>query len=404
MKITKLTSVFICLLICILLLGSARFMDDPNRSGNQDNPLAVISSKQMDANTISTWYRNNGSFNRQPITGYAGFECPKGSQHFARYASGLWIAAIVGNDTLIAIAEYNYEYLPGYIDNNGIAQGKDDSLYRIYNFYKKDLSAYDYLHWPLNQGAYFDSTGKPFVMGDQTMFYSHTDGYPEAHNNNAGSTAPLKAQILQTNWSYVKNTGPLNSVIFTEHRIINRSNLPWNKCYIAIWTDDDLGDANDDAVGCDTNLSLGYTYNYDNFDPAYGSGPPAVAFKILKGPLVPSANDTARYYSPPGSNNLKVKPGYKISGMSAFTMYLGGAPSLGDPVDYREAYLNLQGIKRNGSVWINPINGQVTSFAYSGDPSTGTGWNETMSGDRRFLQSMGPLTVNPGDTQSIITA
>ena len=404
MKITKITSVFICLMLSILLLGSARFTDDPKRSGNQDNPLAVISSKQMDANSISTWYRNNGSFNRHPLTGNAGFECPKGSQKFARYASGLWIAAIVGNDTLLAIAEYNYEYLPGYIDNNGIAQGKDDSLYRIYNFYKKDLSAYDYLHWPLDQGAYFDSTGKPFVMGDQTMFYSHTDGYPEAHNNNAGSTAPLKAQILQTNWSYVKNTGPLNSVVFTEHRIINRSNLPWNRCYFAIWTDDDLGDGNDDAVGCDTVLNLGYTFNQDNFDPSYGSAPPAVAFKILRGPLVPSANDTARYYSPPGSNNLRVKPGYKISGMSAFTMFNGGDPSLGDPIDYREAYRNFQGIKRNGQVWINPINGQVTSFAYSGDPSTGTGWYETNAGDRRFLQSMGPLTVNPGDTQSIITA
>ena len=378
---------------------------DKKPKTNSDNPsLAVISSRQMDANNISTWFRNNGSFNRNPTTGNSGFECPKGSQLFARYASGLWIAAIVGSDTLLAIAEYDYEYLPGYIDNNGNAQGKDDSLYRIYNFYKKDLSVYDYSHWPLNQGAYSDSAGKPFVMGDQTMFYSYTDGYPEAHNNNAGSTAPLKAQILQTNWSYVKNSGPLNLVVFTEHRIINRGTLPWNRCYFAIWTDDDLGDGNDDAVGCDTNLNLGYTYNFDNFDPFYGSRPPAVAFKIMRGPLVPSANDTARYYNPPGSNNLRVKQGFRISGMSAFTMYLGGNPSFGDPVDYREAYLNFQGIRRDGTVWINPVNGQVTTFAYSGDPSSGTGWNEQNAGDRRFLQSMGPLIVNPGDTQSIITA
>jgi hypothetical protein len=64
MKITRIISVSIGLLICILLLGSSRFTDDPKRSGNQDNPLAVISSKQMDANSISTWYRNNGSFNK----------------------------------------------------------------------------------------------------------------------------------------------------------------------------------------------------------------------------------------------------------------------------------------------------------------------------------------------------
>ena len=393
-------------LILFLLIVSFILKDGKPQliSGNTDIPVTVISSKQMDANNIRTWFRNNGSFNRDPVTGNAGFECPKGSGSFLRYASGLWIAAIVGGDTLLAIAEYDYEYLPGYIGNNGIAQGKDDSLFRIYSFYKNDLSVYDYLHWPASQGAYIDFAGKPFVMGDQTMFYSYTDGYPEAHNNSAGSTAPLKAQILQTNWCYVKNTGALGSVIFTEQRIINRGNMPWNNCYFAIWTDDDLGDANDDAVGCDTNLSLGYTYNFDNNDPVYGSGPPAVGFKIIRGPLIPSANDTARYYSPPGSKNLRVKPGYRIAGMSAFTMYLGGNPSLGDPANYREAYRNFQGIRRDGTVWINPVTGQVTPFAYSGDPGSGTGWNETSAGDRRFLQSMGPITVNPGDTQSIITA
>lgn len=78
----------------------------------------------MDGNNISTWYRNNGSFNRDPVTGNSGFEWPKGESKFARYASGLWIGAVVGNDTLIAIAEYDYEYLPGYVDNKGNPQGR----------------------------------------------------------------------------------------------------------------------------------------------------------------------------------------------------------------------------------------------------------------------------------------
>ena len=36
--------------------------------------------------------------------------------------------------------------------------------------------------------------------------------------------------------------------------------------YLSYWTDDDLGNANDDYVGCDTLLNLGYTYNGDNND------------------------------------------------------------------------------------------------------------------------------------------
>ena len=90
-------------------------------SDKNNNPsyTATVDSKKMDGNNISTWYRNNGSLNRQPTIGNAGFEWPKGTAKFARFASGLWIGAVVGDDTLVAIAEYSAEYLPGYIDQNG---------------------------------------------------------------------------------------------------------------------------------------------------------------------------------------------------------------------------------------------------------------------------------------------
>jgi hypothetical protein len=372
---------------------------------NSDNPsLAVISSKQMDANNIRTWFRNNGNFNRDPSTGNSGFEWPKGSGKFARYASGLWIGAEVGDDTLVAIAEFDYEYLPGYIDDYGNPQGKDDSLYRIYKISRNELSSYDYMHWPFNQGAYTDSNGMPMLIGDQTTFYSYTDGYPESHGNNAGGTAPLKVQILQTNWCFAKNAGTMNDIVFTEFRIINRSDLPWTKCFSAIWTDDDLGDASDDAIGCDTNLNLTYTYNFDNNDPNYGLSPPAVGFQILRGPLIQSPGDTVRYYDPPGSNNLVVKPGFREGGMYASNMYRNADPSVGDPANYRETYLILQGYRRNGTPWVNPITGQATRYAFSGDPESGTGWVENGSSNNRFTQSFGPYIVSPGDTQSIVVA
>ncbi|MFZ1322720.1 MAG: hypothetical protein WAT71_14270 [Ignavibacteria bacterium] len=371
---------------------------------NNPSILTGVDSKKMDGNNISTWYRNNGGFNRQPETGNGGCEWPKGSGISARYASGLWIGAVVGNDTLVAIAEYDYEYLPGYIDNNGDPQGKDDTLYRTYKINKGDISSDDYTNWPSYQGAYTDENGKPFLIGDQTMFYSYSDGYPEAHGNNAGQTDPLKAQILQTNFSFNPDFGYLNDVIITEMRIINRGNLPWTKCYMALWTDDDIGNAQDDAAGCDTNLNLAYTYNFLNTDSEYGTAPPATGFILLKGQSVQSAGDTVKYYSPPLSNNLVIKPGYKNLGMTSFNFFVGGNPSVGDPSNPREAYYNFQGIRRDGTVWINPTTNQVTKFAFSGDPYTQTGWVETDNGDRRFLMSCGPSTVNPGDTQTVVYA
>ncbi|MEP7095887.1 MAG: carbohydrate binding domain-containing protein, partial [Flavobacterium sp.] len=55
-------------------------------------------------------------------------------------------------------------------------------------------------------------TSYPSIVIDWSTF---------AHGNNAGSTRPLNAVILQTNWSYSGN-GPLNNMSFSEFRIINR--------------------------------------------------------------------------------------------------------------------------------------------------------------------------------------
>ncbi|MEO6696038.1 MAG: T9SS type A sorting domain-containing protein [Ignavibacteria bacterium] len=374
----------------------------PYRILNNQNQVLAVDSKKLQANLISTWFRTNGSFNRDPSTGNSGFEWPKGQSKFARYASGIWIGAVVGNDTLIAMAEYDYEYLPGNIPViGGEAVGRDDPNYKIFNISATDSSEYPaWRTFGSQQGAYLDSLGNPFLMGSQTQFYTYTDGYPDAHGNNAGSTRPLKAVILQTNWSYSGN-GPLNNMSFSEFRIINRGDQPWTKCFIAVWTDDDLGSATDDAVGVDTLLNLGFTFNATNSDPSYGVAPPAVGFDYFRGPIVPDPDSTFSYFSPPGSNNLIVKPGFKQLGLSAFNMYSNGNPSIGDPSNFRETYFNLQGLRRDGSAWVTP-GGQTTTFAFSGDPETGAGWVLNAGEDRRFMQCSGPITVNSGDTQNIV--
>ena len=382
--------------------------DDPNKNqtdhSGQPNQNTSLDSKQMDGNNINTWFRNNGSFNRNPNTDNSGFEWPKGSNKHARYASGLWIGAIVGNDTLVAIAEYSYEYKSGNIDQNGIPQGKDDPAYKVYKIVKGDSVSQDYQNWPVNQGAYTDERGKPYLIGEQTMFYSSTDGYPEAHGNRAGMTLPLKAVILQTNWSFKQPYGFLNDVIFTEYRIINKSNLQWTDCYFGIWTDDDLGTATNDGVGIDTLLKLGYTWNVSNNDGVYGIAPPAVGFLLIKGPSVPGLGDTVKYYNPPGSKNLILKPDFRNEKLTAFNFYTGGLAGASDPVNYHETYQNLQGIRANGTLWINPVTNQTTLYPYSGDPATQTGWYMQNGEDRRFLMATGPANVNPGDTQTIVIA
>ncbi|MEP7145424.1 MAG: hypothetical protein ABI792_00295, partial [bacterium] len=309
---------FVLPVIFVLLIASKPY-DEPVSNNNGNFPYRILSNpnqisaaidqKKLDANQISTWYRSNGSFNKDPSTTNPGFEWPKGSGKFARFSSGLWLGCVIGNDTLTAVVGFTSDFFPGYVDAAGNAAGLDDPAYRIYSITQGNTTDPDYLNWPVSQGAYVDSLGHPLFLGTQTMFYVYTDAYP--HISGQSSLASLKAQIIQTNWAYNVN-GPLGNIAFQEYRIINKSTNVWTQTYLAQWTDDDVGTGSDDKVGCDTLLDLGYTYNATNTDGVYGSAPPAVGFDFFRGALVNTGNpiDTVKYFSPPGSNNQIVKVGF----------------------------------------------------------------------------------------------
>jgi hypothetical protein len=386
--------------ICVFL--SLSFGEyESNNSGN----LFIASSNTLDGNNISAWFRNNGSFNRNPSTDNSGFNWPNGTNFILRFASGLWLGAKVENDTLVAVATYSYEYYPGYIDLSGNPQGKDDPQYRVYKIIKGDTLSSDYLNWPVSQGAYNGENGKPFLPGTQTIFYSMTDGYPESHGTPGGITAPLKAQVQVTSWCY--NDYPpteLRNVIFSEFKIINKNNLPWNEAFITIWSDECSYE--NIAIGCDSILNLGYSYYRPN-SQQYGSNPPALAFLLLQGPDVYTGNSNDTVYSfVPGQSQRTVKIGYKELKLSSFSTYQNATPP-GQPYTYQQTYLTMHGYKSDGTSWINPLNNSVTKFPFSGDPETGTGWNQYSTngyGNRRLQMNIGELNINPGDTQTIVVA
>ncbi|MEZ4690920.1 MAG: hypothetical protein R3A12_12345 [Ignavibacteria bacterium] len=277
----------------------------------------------------------------------------------------------------------------------------NDPAYKIYNIYEGNTTSSGLSELAGKSGSICGFSGNPLFLGTQTMFYSYID-YP--HTSPASSLASLKAQILQTNWAYNVN-GPLGNIVFQEYRIINRSSNVWEKTFLAQWTDDDLGTPTDDKAGVDTVLGLGFTYNSTNNDPSYGAAPPSVGFDFFRGALVETGNsaDTVTYYSPPGTENKVVKVGFKDLGMTVFNFYNNRSPEPSDPNSNIEAYRILQGLWREGQPYIAP-GGDTTTFSFSGDPVTNTGWVMPAQNDGRWLQSTGPFTMNPGDTQTIIVA
>ncbi|HEY3249680.1 MAG TPA: T9SS type A sorting domain-containing protein [Ignavibacteria bacterium] len=403
-------TLYIIVFTTLIISISFVYHNDKNRS---DNEILVLSSKQLNANNISTWFRNNGSFNYDPFNGNnPGFEWPKGTGKYARFATGLWLGARVGNDTLVAITEYAFECLPGYTDNNGIPQGQNDPLYKIYKL-NIGVNDDDRLNWPnallgnSNQGApvYFDNltnSWKPLDFGHQTLFYRYTDSYPESHTVANGSTAPLKADIMKIDFS-VDFQGGLADVAISQFTIINKSSNTWNDTYFTFWTDDDLGSATDDKVGCDSALNLGYTYNGNNNDPNYGTAPPAVAFLMLRGSLKFTGNNNDTIYV--CRNKIRVPiVGYKDLKMSVYNWFAGSPdPCNGNPATFRESYRFMTGFCRNGQPRVHPL-GYITKYMYSGDPVTNQGWVQPNQDDQRFLVSTGPINMAPGDTQVVVVA
>jgi hypothetical protein len=177
MKRAKLIPMLILLALSMVLLGAKPIVK--GKGGGSLPGINVLGdSRKMDVNRISTFIRNNGSFDRDPGTGNSGFEWPKGTGNTAIYASGLWLGGKRGTSVRVAVAEYEYEF-----DAGPIAPGvnPEDARYRVYSVNRADDASTnpDYAAWPVADGAPVDATGKPLILGDRTLFSVFNENNPD---------------------------------------------------------------------------------------------------------------------------------------------------------------------------------------------------------------------------------
>jgi hypothetical protein len=90
--------------------------------------------------------------------------------------------------------------------------------------------------------------------------------------------------------------------------------------------------------------------------------------------------------------------------MTVFNFSVNDNSPDGNPVGYAQAYRLMKGLRRDGAVRINPVGPFPTTYAFTGDPVTNTGWVQSLQNDQRFMMSTGPVNVSPGDTQVIVIA
>jgi hypothetical protein len=387
-------------------------------------------------NEVFMWVSNNGDGSHDPNTDGSGFYWPGGrlAQKAAIFEDGLIWGAIINGDTIVNGNTHRQGLQAGKILPSGTADDPNNPRYRVYKIRKgweeiphgpeRDAYERDFYEWPVSDGApwedidndhiYSPGIDIPDFTGDEVMWYVAND-LDTLRSLSTYASDPIGLE-QQTTVVGISRSNLLGNIVYKKYLMINKGSHTIEDMYFGYYSDSDMGDANDDFVGCDTSLNLGYTWNSDNEDGdgsgvQYGMPPPAVGHMLVQGPYIPGIpSDSAKF-------NGKILWGYKNLKMTSFTanfknnIWLVHDPPQQTRRGARQYYNLLQGKMNDGSLWINPITGDSTIFPLSGDPVESIGWYEGLGwpggprgADRRLMISSGPFTMLPGDSQEVVIA
>lgn len=393
------------------------------------------------------------------------YEVPKDGGAHSIFTGGLWFGAMDDGGQLMTAAmtyrQSGVDFWAGPMDTLNLST-QDSACYEFDRFWKLNRSEVEafaqhysdpsytipeaILSWPGNgnaarghahylapfkdvdgDGIYnpyhgdypaFSLNGTPDcsndLLGDQAIWWVFNDignVHSESNGNKFGMEVHAMAFAYHTN-------DALNDATMYRYQIINRSSGNWNQMWMGQFVDNDLGDFSDDYVGCDVSRGMGYGYNGDAIDGTnpvpdpgtYGAHPPAIGFDFLQGPLADIIDgiDNDR-------DSVIDENGERIK-LSMLKYYDGDFSITGNPENATQFYQFLQGKWKDGSVqtyggnaWGGPVPGMFM-FPGNSDPyGWGTGgipqapWYETVTpSDRRFIESVGPFTMEPGEVQTVV--
>ncbi len=294
-------------------------------------------------------------------------------------------------------------YLAPFHDSNGDG---------IYNPYDNDYPDY-------NMTGNNDNAK---VFGDQTLWWVFND---KGGIHTETEADPIGLEIHAQAFAFVAEN-EVNDMTFYNYKIINRANQRLNDTYFGQWVDADLGWAFDDYVGCDVGLGLGFCYNGDAEDDGaegYGFNPPAIGVDFFQGPRADINdgvdNDRDGFIDEMDSvinpvTGLWEYTQYEEIIMSKFVYYNNDGSMQGNPSTGSHFYNYLRGIWKDNVPMTYGGDGkgggpgattEICNFMFPGssDPdmySQFGEWTEVTAGnvpdDRRFIQSSGPFTLEPG--------
>ncbi len=367
-----------------------------------------------------------------------------------------YLAALEKETADIEFPGYSHpRYFDEWPGNGGPGQDPQLAPYVDYNQNGQyDADGNDYPDYGLLQGPLDCRKQKKNVplFGDTTVYWIFND---KGNIHTETNAEPIGMEIRAQAFAFADKSA-INNMTFYNYVLINQGTQTLTDTYFGQWADADLGNSNDDFVGCDVSRGLGYCYNGDNTDEqgpnskGYGETPPAIGIDFFQGPfqdddkldnigpydkiLAPFGSPTPISYNEAtegkGIPYLGLGIGYGDSivdnerfGMRKFIYYnIGGSPINGDPSTAQNYYNYLTGYWKNNQRFVyggNAVEGTegnsaFCDFMFPGDTDPlnfGTlgaqygSWDEVSSqndpSDRRFMQSSGPFTLTPGQVNNI---
>jgi hypothetical protein len=294
-------------------------------------------------------------------------------------------------------------------------------------------SAGDYPDYDINSEGVDATTQKckHKLFGDKTLWWVFNDkGDIHSETNGLAMGVEVRAQAFA-----FKTDNEINDMTFYSYEVINRSSYTLTNTYFTVWNDADLGNYIDDLVGCDVKRGLGFIFNGDGIDesaagaPGYNNTPPAIGCDFFQGPLADPGdginNDRDSTYDQTTGAALgplidEVGEQIIMSGFFYYNNNIGNyPPPTLNPSNASQYYGYMTGFWRDGSPFTYGLTGYNSGghpckFVFPGntDPGGyGTGdptdqnWYayQPPSGpavdqpaDKRFLESAGPFTLQPG--------
>lgn len=413
----------------------------------------------LDINQATTTLNSNGGLFANNTTG-ALFEIPAGGGRHTIYAGAVWIG---GLDTTggLHVAGQTYrqtgiDFFAGPVmDSSNYSPALDAQWDQVWKINKTSIDSFllnnqtpipGYVipsainNWPGNgdlllgqaaqlapyidtdaDGVYNPSAGDyPCIKGDQALFAIFNDDRG-VHTESDGAKFTFEFHAMM--YAYSAPGTWLDSIVFINYKLYNRSASKYSDLYWGNWTDYDLGYAFDDYIGCDVDRHIGYVTNADSADGSsatpgpttYGINPPAQGMIMLRGPEAP-LNDGVD-----NNRNWTVDEANEVCRMSHFMSYTNDFSVNGNPEAPIDYYNYLQAKWKDSSAVtyggtgyggtipsevIFPGNTDLNSWCTNSVPQAP--WDEYSSnndpGDRRGIVSSGPFELISGQEMCIDVA